>query len=169
LLGFLRLQSAILERNAAKLDAAKLAAAWRTWLTGNIDTHVCGIVRVLVGSVSLVAGRLREVSEGVGNSVEEGAISAKRGGTGRAISSFAEGCLTRDQAFINFNKPHTMARSCTDVYSLLNHLLNNRQIFTDAISIICASNSTMCIDRLCRSLMGNARTLSLSCSVGKGV
>jgi hypothetical protein len=105
LLGFLRLQSAILERNAAKLDAAKLAAAWRTWLTGNIDTHVCGIVRVLVGSVSLVAGRLREVSEGVGNSVEEGAISAKRGGTGRAISSFADGCLTRDQAFINFNKP----------------------------------------------------------------
>jgi hypothetical protein len=90
LLGFLRLQSAILERNAAKLDAAKLAAAWRTWLTGNIDTHVCGIVRVLVGSVSLVAGRLREVSEGVGNSVEEGAISAKRGGTGRAISSFAD-------------------------------------------------------------------------------
>jgi hypothetical protein len=59
-------------------------------VVGNIDTHFGGVVRLLVGSVSLVAGRLGEVSEGVGNSVEAGAISAKRGGTGRAISSFTD-------------------------------------------------------------------------------
>jgi hypothetical protein len=40
-------------------------------VVGNIDTHFGGVVRLLVGSVSLVAGRLGEVSEGVGNSVEE--------------------------------------------------------------------------------------------------
>jgi hypothetical protein len=72
--------------------------------TSDIDSHGRGIVRLLVGSVSVVAGRLREVSEGVGNSVEEGAISAKRGGTGRAISNFADGCLTSNKALKIFIK-----------------------------------------------------------------
>ena len=57
-------------------------------VVGNIDTHCGGVVRLLVGSVSRVAGRLGEVSEGVGNSVEEGAISAKLGGTPERSPSF---------------------------------------------------------------------------------
>jgi hypothetical protein len=69
---------------------------------GDIDSHGGGIVRLLVGSVSLVAGRLGEVSEGVGNSVEEGANSAKRGGIGRAISSFADECLRSNEASLEF-------------------------------------------------------------------
>jgi hypothetical protein len=80
---------------------------------------------LLVGSVSLVAGRLREVSEGVGNSVEEGAISAKRGGTGRAISSFTDRCLTSDQAsqiFYQIKMPNsrspTLSRLAFNVFDV---------------------------------------------------
>ena len=94
----------------------------------------------------------REVSEGVGNSVEEGAISAKRGATGRAISSFTCGCLTSSKASTDFYQVQMLnSKSARDVKSHVHRqavLSGPIRWFTAARKYICSSLSHILKDYL---------------------